>query len=99
MVRSSVFRLPFASGKWKGSSGKLALGQELSNRKIETGNWKLETKVTLKKTHPCGSRDFVVIRMGPEVTLRCTGCGSVVRMGRKAFDKAVQGSKGKVQSD
>ncbi|UCF32192.1 MAG: DUF951 domain-containing protein [bacterium] len=49
----------------------------------------LETKVTLKKHHPCGSKEFNLIRLGPEVVLRCSGCGAVVRMERKRFEKAV----------
>ena len=45
--------------------------------------------VTLKKPHPCGSSRFTVVHLGPEVALRCDGCGSMVRMGRERYLKAV----------
>ena len=34
-----------------------------------------EDVLELKKTHPCGSREFSVLRIGSEVRIRCKGCG------------------------
>ena len=31
--------------------------------------------VTLKKVHPCGSRDWEILRVGADFRLKCTGCG------------------------
>jgi hypothetical protein len=45
--------------------------------------------ITLKKPHPCGSREFSLIQMGPEVVLRCCQCDSLVRIRREKFEKAV----------
>ena len=30
--------------------------------------------VTLKKVHPCGSRDWEILRVGADFRLKCTGC-------------------------
>jgi hypothetical protein len=29
----------------------------------------------MKKDHPCGSREFLVLRVGADFRVRCTGCG------------------------
>ncbi len=39
-------------------------------------------RARLKKTHPCGSRDWEVLRLGTEVKLRCVGCGHLVSLPR-----------------
>ena len=32
----------------------------------------------MKKTHPCGSREWLVLRVGMDFKLRCQGCGREV---------------------
>ena len=51
------------------------------------------TILTLKKAHPCGSRDWLVLRPGLEYRLKCLGCGHVLLMNRDALDKAVKAVK------
>lgn len=34
--------------------------------------------VTVRKPHPCGSKDWKVIRTGADYKLECTGCGRIV---------------------
>ncbi|MGI5877355.1 MAG: DUF951 domain-containing protein [Christensenellales bacterium] len=43
--------------------------------------------VQMKKKHPCGSDQWVVIRTGADIKIRCTGCGRVVMMNRPLFEK------------
>ena len=31
--------------------------------------------VTLKKEHPCGSKEWEVLRIGADFRLKCLGCG------------------------
>ena len=31
--------------------------------------------LTMKKEHPCGSRQWLVLRSGMDFRLRCLGCG------------------------
>ena len=34
--------------------------------------------LTMKKSHPCGSSQWTVLRIGDDFKLRCTGCGHEV---------------------
>ena len=31
--------------------------------------------VEMKKQHPCGSKEFEVIRLGADIKIKCVGCG------------------------
>ena len=46
--------------------------------------------MTLKKAHPCGSREWQVMRPGMEYRLKCLGCGHILLMNRDALLKAVK---------
>ena len=46
--------------------------------------------LTLKKQHPCGSRDWQVLRVGADFKLRCCGCGHEVMGTRVKFEKSVR---------
>jgi len=37
----------------------------------------------LRKPHPCGSLDWVVVRMGADIGLKCTGCGRRILLSRR----------------
>ena len=47
--------------------------------------------VTLKKQHPCGSKEFKVQRVGADFKLECLGCGSVLLLPRSKVEKNVRG--------
>lgn len=49
--------------------------------------------VTLKKPHPCGSKDWELLRVGMDFRLKCVGCGHQVMMERKVVEKNVRGVK------
>ena len=44
----------------------------------------------LKKPHPCGSRDWTVLRVGMDFKLRCVGCGHEVMAPRNKIEKSVK---------
>ena len=46
--------------------------------------------LTMKKAHPCGSRDWEVLRIGADFKLRCRGCGHEVMGTRSKFEKNVR---------
>ena len=46
--------------------------------------------VTMRKTHPCGSQQWVVYRVGADIGLRCRGCERRQMMPRRKFEKAVR---------
>ncbi len=49
--------------------------------------YNLNSIVTLKKNHPCGSNEWEIIRLGADVKLKCLGCGHVVMITRVEFNK------------
>ena len=46
--------------------------------------------LTLKKQHPCGSREWEVLRSGADVRLKCTGCGHQIMIPRRQAEKNVR---------
>ena len=44
----------------------------------------------LKKPHPCGSRQWLVLRVGMDFKLRCAGCGHELMLPRSKAEKAVK---------
>lgn len=43
--------------------------------------------VTMKKQHPCGSREWEILRVGADFRLKCTGCGHQIMIARKLVEK------------
>ena len=41
--------------------------------------------VQMRKTHPCGSDKWTVIRVGADIKIRCSGCGRIVMLDRDSF--------------
>ena len=46
--------------------------------------------LTMKKEHPCGSKQWLVLRTGADFRLRCLGCGREVLGPRSKFEKNVR---------
>lgn len=46
--------------------------------------------VKLKKQHPCGSREWEVLRIGADFRLKCMGCGHQIMVHRKLVEKNVR---------
>jgi len=44
----------------------------------------------LKKPHACGSNEWLVIRMGMDIRVKCAGCGHSVLIPRARFDRLVR---------
>lgn len=44
--------------------------------------------VTLKKTHPCGGRTWLLIRVSGDVTMECLTCGRKMILQRSDLEKA-----------
>jgi hypothetical protein len=51
---------------------------------------KLDDLVRLRKTHPCGSTDWKVVRLGADIGLVCQGCGHRVLMERRKLVKSMK---------
>lgn len=44
----------------------------------------------LKKQHPCGSRSWLVLRVGMDFRMRCQGCGHELMLPRSRAEKSVK---------
>lgn len=52
---------------------------------IQVGN-----VVKMKKTHPCGSSEWQVLRVGADFRLKCLGCGHQIMIARTQLEKNVK---------
>ncbi len=46
--------------------------------------------LVMKKPHPCGQRQFAVLRVGMDFKLRCVGCGREFMTPRVKAEKAIK---------
>ena len=51
---------------------------------------KLNQKVELKKSHPCGSKIWTILRVGMDIKLRCLGCGHELMLPRSKAEKSIK---------
>lgn len=47
--------------------------------------------VRLRRTHPCGGREWLVDRLGADIGLRCQGCGRHVMLERRILEARLDG--------
>jgi hypothetical protein len=48
-------------------------------------------RIALRKAHPCGSREWVVSRLGADIGLVCAGCGHRILMDRLDVERRFTG--------
>ena len=51
--------------------------------------------VQMRKTHPCGSDKWTVIRVGADIKIKCKGCGRIIMLERPEFEKRMKKHLGK----
>lgn len=51
--------------------------------------------VKLKKPHPCGSKEWEILRVGMDFRLRCLGCSHQIMVPRKLVEKNTRGLRKK----
>ena len=47
-------------------------------------------KLRMKKAHPCGTKDWIVLRIGADFRLRCLGCNHEVMAERFKIEKNIR---------
>lgn len=47
------------------------------------------TIIKLKKQHPCGSREWEVLRTGVDYRIKCVGCGHILLIPRIKLEKMI----------
>ena len=51
---------------------------------------RLQDTLIMKKEHPCGSKEWQVLRTGMDFRLRCLGCGHEVMTPRHKAEKNIR---------
>ncbi len=51
---------------------------------------RLQDILIMKKAHPCGSKEWLVLRTGMDFRLRCQGCGHEVLLPRSKAEKNIR---------
>ena len=51
---------------------------------------RLQDILVMKKEHPCGSREWLVLRTGMDFRLRCQGCSHEVLLPRSKAEKSIR---------
>ena len=46
--------------------------------------------LTVKKQHPCGANEMLVMRSGMDFRLRCVGCGREFMVPRSKIEKSIK---------
>ena len=49
--------------------------------------------ITMKKGHPCGSKEWEVLRIGADFRLKCMGCGHQIMIPRVKAEKGIKNIK------
>lgn len=47
--------------------------------------------IKMKKPHPCGSKEWELLRVGMDFRMKCCGCGHMVMLARVQAEKNVRG--------
>lgn len=53
-------------------------------------DYKIGNIIKTKKVHPCGSKEWEIIRVGLDFKLKCIGCGHIIMIPREKFLKIVK---------
>jgi hypothetical protein len=46
--------------------------------------------IELKKQHPCGSKEWQILRTGMDFRIKCLGCGHSVMIPREKLEKRIK---------
>ena len=53
--------------------------------------------VQLKKNHPCGSKEWEILRVGADFKLKCLGCGHEIMLKRTLVEKSTKNIRKKIK--
>ena len=46
--------------------------------------------IVVKKLHPCGSKEFLVLRVGMDFKIKCKGCSHEIMLPRVKIEKNIK---------
>ena len=53
-------------------------------------NLNVGDRIEMKKPHPCGCKNFTLLRVGMDFKIQCEGCGHQVMVPRKKVEKNIK---------
>ena len=53
-------------------------------------DYKIGSKVIMKKAHPCGKNLWEITRVGVDIKIKCVNCGRSIMMDRMEFNKKLK---------
>lgn len=53
-------------------------------------DYKIGTKVIMKKQHPCGTNLWKITRLGADIKIECINCGRTIMLPRIEFNKKLK---------
>lgn len=53
-------------------------------------DYKLDSIVTMKKAHPCGSNEWQIVRVGIDIKIKCLNCQRTIMLPRIEFNKKLK---------
>lgn len=56
----------------------------------KSNDYKLGSKVIMKKAHPCGTNEWEVVRVGADIKIKCINCKRTVLLPRIEFNKKIK---------
>ncbi len=57
---------------------------------MENKDYKLGSKVIMKKPHPCGTNEWEIVRIGADIKIKCISCGRTVMLPRIEFNRKLK---------
>ena len=57
---------------------------------MEQNELKIGDIIEMKKQHPCGSKQWKILRMGVDFKLECVGCGHIIMLERPKALKLIK---------
>jgi len=57
---------------------------------LVNNEYKLGSKVIMKKPHPCGVNEWEITRIGADIKIKCLGCGRSIMLPRIEFNKKLK---------
>ena len=65
-------------------------GNPLYQKEVNPMDIQVNDILTMKKQHPCGSKQWQVLRIGMDFRLKCLGCGHEVMLPRSKAEKHIR---------
>lgn len=62
-------------------------------------NIQVGDKLIMKKSHPCGNKEFLVLRAGMDFKLKCIGCDHEMMIPRTKLEKNIKKLIGKEEQN